>query len=334
MVCKSNSESSAPDAREPAPIDVQLRDFVSSLMNDQPTSSGSAVGLSLKEKRRHAEGVRAPWYRGGPVMVSTRDTQVPTAHGDVHARLYRPMESREQQPALIYLHGGGWTMFSMETHDRVMREFAARARILVVGIDYALSPEAKFPVALRQIADVVHWLARQVTWPEVDGTRLAIGGDSAGANLAVGTSLMLRDEGEPDAISGMLLAYGCFSSKLSESSIRCYGSEDNLLSGREMTEYWQDYLVSPVDETNPLACPMHARLNGLPPAFQLIAQCDVLAEQNAVFAGRLRAAGVEVEAHEYTGAPHSFLEAVAVSDIAQRAFDDAAAWLRKQLHVR
>lgn len=334
MVCKPGSEPSTPDDRKPVPLDVQLRPFVSSLMPEPAAERTRADASSFEERRRQAEVVRARWCRGGPAMAATADAWVPTRHGDVHVRLYRPGQTRQPQPALVYLHGGGWTMFSTQTHDRVMREFAARARILVVGVDYALSPEAKFPVALEQINDVVHWLAGRDAWPGIDATRLAIGGDSAGANLAVATSLMLRDAGEPDAIGAMLLAYGCFSSGLSASSVRRYGSGDNLLSSREMAEYWQNYLAGPADEENPLACPMHARLEGLPPAFHLIAQCDVLAEQDAAFAQRLRAAGVETEVREYAGAPHSFLEAVAVADVAGRAFDDAAAWLRRQLHVR
>lgn len=332
MADDSRPEAPTPVADLPAPIDAQLQPFVSELMQSQMPGSREDAP-SLREMRRHVEAVRAPWRRGGPVMAEVADTRVPTTHGEVRARLYRPNANHEPRPALIYLHGGGWTMFSIQTHDRIMRELAARADVLVIGIDYALSPESKFPRALHQIRGVVHWLAEQDTWPGIDTTRLAIGGDSAGANLAVGTSLMLRDTGEPDAIRAMLLAYGCFSSELSAASKRHYGSEDNLLSSREMNGYWRDYLANPADATNPLACPMLARLEGLPPSFQLIAQCDVLAEQNAVFTKRLRTAGVPAEAHVYAGAPHSFLEAVSIADIAGHAFDDAAAWLRDRLEV-
>jgi acetyl esterase/lipase len=319
-------------AHEPVPIDAQFRPFIADLMQSRAPDVLPEAS-SFAEMRRRAELVRAPWRRGGPVMAATVDARVPTAHGDVPARLYQPRKHREPRPALIYLHGGGWTTFSIQTHDLIMRELAARAGILVVGVDYALSPEAKFPHALHQIRDVVHWLAGPDSWPGIDTARLAIGGDSAGANLAVATSLMLRDAGHTNAIRGMLLAYGCFTSELSETSTRRYGSENNLLSSREMTEYWENYLADPADARSPLACPLLARLEGLPPAFQIIAQCDVLAEQNAIFAQRLRAAGVPVEAREYTGAPHSFLEAVSVADVAGHALDDAAAWLRECLRV-
>lgn len=320
------------DASEIGPLDPQIRRFVSELMQSQGGDS-SVTQPSFAEMRHNAEVVRAPWCRGGPVMVETRDMQVPTAYGDLRVRLHRPCTSDELQPALIYVHGGGWTMFSIETHDRIMRELAARAGVVVVGPDYALSPEAKFPLALNQIEEVVRWLVRDAEALGIDAKRVAIGGDSAGANLAVGTSLMLRDAGDPEVIKGMLLIYGCFSNVLSEQSKRGYGAEGNLLTSNEMAEFWTNYLADPADGMDPLASPMLARLDGLPPTFQVIAQCDVLAEQNMAFAARLREAGVAAEKREYVGATHSFLEAVSIADIAVRALDDSATWLRKCLQA-
>jgi acetyl esterase len=314
-----------------APIDPQIRVFVAELMRPQ---GDPIVGeSSFAEMRRKAELVREPWRRGGPIMAETLDMQVPTACGDVHVRLHRPCTSGEPQPALIYLHGGGWTMFSIDTHDRIMRELAARSGVIVIGVDYALSPEAKFPFALHQIEGVVRWLAKHAGEFGVDAGRLAIGGDSAGANLAVGTCLILRDAGDPGVLQGMLLVYGCFSSVLSEQSAHGYGAEGNLLSTSEMSEFWINYLADPADALDPLASPMRARLQGLPAAFLVIAQCDVLAEQNVAFANRLREAGVVTEERQYAGATHSFLEAVSVADVAVRALGDSAAWLRERLRA-
>lgn len=320
------------DSNGLAPIDPQICRFVSELM---PSQMGDArVGQpSFREMRHNAEVIREPWRRGGPAMTEIRDMQVPTVCGDVHVRLFRPCTSSEPQPALIYLHGGGWTMFSIDTHERIMRELAARAGVVVIGVDYALSPEAKFPFALRQIEGVVRWLASHADEFEVDPERLAIGGDSAGANLAVGTSLILRDAGDPGVLQGLLLIYGCFTNILSETSANGYGAEGNLLSSSEMAGFWRNYLADPADALNPLALPMLARLEGLPQTFQVIAQCDVLAEQNVAFSKRLREAGVAAEKHEYAGATHSFLEAVSIADVAGRALDDSATWLRKCLRA-
>ena len=119
--------------------------------------------LPLSERRRIAEDVRAPWAAGGPVMASTEDHHV-GPHG-VRIRIHRP-DDRPVLPVLVYVHGGGWTMFSLDTHDRLMREYAARAGVAVMGIDYSLSPEAKFPVALDEIVSAI-----RCTWAAGPGSR-------------------------------------------------------------------------------------------------------------------------------------------------------------------
>ena len=124
------------------PLDPQIRRFVDTLARAW-AEYPAVESLPVAEKRRIAEIVRTPWRQGGPEMAATREISLPTRHGPVRARVHRPASPSEVQPALVYLHGGGWTMFSLDTHDRIMREFAARAGVTVVGIDYALSPEAK-----------------------------------------------------------------------------------------------------------------------------------------------------------------------------------------------
>lgn len=318
---------SAPIASTSAPIDPQLRPFVSELVYAQPAEA-SAGNTTIDAARRRAELIRTRWRRGGPAMIAVEDSNIPTRRGAVRVRRFVPRTTDALQPALIYLHGGGWTMFSLDTHDRIMRELAARANVVVVGVDYALSPEAKFPLALEQIDGVVRRLVDHGTEYGIDSTRLAIGGDSSGANLAVGTTLLLRDAGIEDAVRGMLLMYGCFTPDPTSLAQNAYGAAGNVLTSEEMATFWDNYLTDPADAHNPLAAPLLARLEGLPPTFQVIAQCDVLATQNHAFTSRLREAGVAVEAREYVGATHSFLEAVSIADVAGRALEDSAQWLR------
>jgi acetyl esterase len=177
----------------------------------------------------------------------------------------------------------------------------------------------------------MRWLVGHGGAGGVDVARLAIGGDSSGANLAVSTTLLLRDADAGDLVRGLLLVYGCFSTDPSNFAASDYGSTGNVLTGEEMATFWQNYLADPSDASNPLASPMLARLDRLPPTFQVVAQCDVLAAQNRAFAARLREAGVAVEVQEYAGATHSFLEAVSIADVADRALADSAAWLRRCL---
>jgi acetyl esterase len=277
--------------------------------------------------RSWAESARSSWARGGPAMRETQNLEAPTRHGNVRVRIHRP--EREELPGLIYLHGGGWTLFSIDTHDRVMREYAARARCCVIGVDYALSPEHRFPVALEQVVDVVSWLAGQCRALGIDAKRLAIGGDSAGANLSVAACLLRRDQASVPPLCAMLINYGAFSKHCSADACRRYGGPEYMLGCEEMRQYWRNYMRSDEDAENPLVCPLLATLAGLPPAFLAIGECDVLAEQNIKMTRRLRGAGVPAQSVVYAGASHSFIEAMSIAAVSNQALADASAWLRQ-----
>lgn len=308
-------------------LDADVRRFIRGI-GEAMARQGDAAGATPDERRAFAENARAPWRQGGPQMAETQDLEAPTRHGRVRVRIHRP--ERGELPALVYLHGGGWTVFSIDTHDRVMREYADRAGCCVVGVDYALSPERRFPVALEQVADVVDWLSGSGAALGLDASRLAIGGDSAGANLSVATSLLRRDAGLPP-LRGMLLNYGAFVARCSEDSCRRYGGPAYMLGCEEMTGYWRTYVRSDDELQNPLVCPLLARLAGLPPAFLAIAECDILAEQGGEMAGRLRSAGVPVQSVVYRGASHSFIEAMSIAEVSRRALSDASGWLGRVL---
>jgi len=300
-------------------VDPDIRRFVRAL-NDGYGQFSDFHTMPLAERRLAAEQVRAPWRSGGPVMAKTTTLEV----GGARLRLHIPVEGKPL-PAMLYVHGGGWTMFSIDTHDRLMREYAARAGIIVAGIDYSLSPEAKFPKALDEVVEAYHWLRTEASSHGVDTQRVAIGGDSAGGNMAVAVSLKLRDDGAtlPDA---MLLNYGAFGAEPTASYPR-YDGPDYMLTVDEMDQFWRNYVHEPAELENPLVCPVLADLEGLPPAFMAIAQCDILAGVNEDMASRLLAAGVSLEKQVYEGATHSFLEAVSISALADDAIEDAAAWL-------
>lgn len=279
--------------------------------------------------RQVAEEVRAPWAAGGPAMANRRDLSISTRAGSVRLRIHNP-SARTRKPAFIYLHGGGWTIFSINTHDRLMREYAARADVVVIGVDYALSPEAKFPTALEQIVDVVRWARKHSEELGIDANRIAVGGDSAGGNLTMAACLKLRDEGEPNAVRAMVLNYAALGEH-SEQANRRYGGAGYMLGGDEMEVFWRNYARDAADLKNPLLRPLHAQLGGLPPAFLAIAECDVLTEQNIAMAEKLRAAGVPVQAVVYQGASHSFLEAVSIAAVSDRALSETSQWLRTVL---
>jgi acetyl esterase len=322
----------------PAPVepgsdlDPEIRAFVAGTAEDL-AAYPPLEELPVAEARRILESARARWARGGPVMAETTELDVSARSGPVRLRIHRPSTSG-LRPALVYLHGGGWTYFSLDTHDRLMREYAARADVVVIGVDYALAPEHKFPVALDQVADVLRGLAIVGRTLGVDPGRLAVGGDSAGANLAIAACLVLRDSGGPAAIRAMVLNYGAFDSPRGAALSHRFGRPGYMLGNEEMQRYWMNYVRSEADLQLPLVCPLRAELAGLPPALLVIPECDLLAEQGRAMADKLRAARVPVRAHAYSGASHSFLEAMSVAAVSRRALDDTAVWLREQLHDR
>jgi acetyl esterase len=280
-----------------------------------------ADATDIREKRRIAEAVRAPWAAGGPEMAQSADRRV----GDmnVRVRLHQPAAD-PTLPVLIYIHGGGWMLFSVDSHDRLMREYAARARVTVIGVDYSLAPEAQFPVPLDEILSVVRWLRGDVSKEGIAPARIAIGGDSAGANLAIGTNLALKKAGE-QLLDAQLLNYGAFDPD-PRPSRELFGGPSYALTSDEMDEFWANYL--PTDRRDdPLARPLLAELRGLPATYLCIAECDILADENREMGRALEAEGVPVTMKAYAGATHSFLEAVSVSMLSDRALEDGSNWL-------
>lgn len=288
--------------------------------------------LPIGEARQIAEQVRKPWRENGPTMARTSEHLVPTSTGPLRVRLYDP-GLPSPAPTLIYLHGGGFILFSIDTHDRLMREYAAAGQFAVLGVDYPLSPEARYPTALNQIVELVDWLHdRGAEVLGVDPQRLAIGGDSAGGNLSLATALWLRDRGSGDRLKGLLLNYGAFSIVCSDEAEARFGGNGAVLQRAEMDHYFTSYLgADGLAAPEPYATPIRADLSGLPPAFLVIPECDLLAEQSYAMAERLKAAGVDVKSVVYRGATHSFLEAMSVAQVARRAIRDGADWVRTVL---
>ncbi len=281
--------------------------------------------VSLPEARLIAERVRAPLTQGGPTMVHTRELQVDTPHGPVRVRVHVPTAAAVH-PALVYMHGGGWVFFSIDTHDRLMRELAARSGRAVIGVDYARAPEARYPVAREQATAAWRWAHANAATLGLDAERIALAGDSAGANLALGTALLLREAGErPDAL---LLNYGVFCDDDSTESFTRFDGPGYNLGRDEMRGFWNHYLGPAGDPGDGLAMPLRADLAGLPRTCVLVAECDVLRDDSLALATRLREAGVPLALQRHPGAVHSFLEAVSFSELAERALADSAAWLR------
>jgi acetyl esterase len=310
----------------PAPVDPQIQEFLRR-MGSEAARHPRRDTVSIVQGRDIAEKVRAQFAAGGPVMASTEDLKAPTRHGEVELRVYTPAR-RKLSGAFLYIHGGGFALFSINTHDRLMREYAERAGIVVVGINYTRAPEVKFPHPLDECIDTVHWLRANASRFGFKADELFIGGDSAGGNLSMGTALTLRDAGVPN-VAGLVLNYGGyeFGDNYQSPSVLKYGNGEYGLS-LHMMAWFRELYIDPA-RVDPRLSSVHARLEGLPPSFMVITECDPLYDENMLMAQRLEKAGSPVEAKVYAGTVHSFLEAVGFAEVAVQAFEDTARWLEK-----
>lgn len=278
--------------------------------------------------RRLNDAPQEPLAAGGPAMAETRDLWWPLRGRRALLRLHRPRPG--PLPVLLWFHGGGWVWGSLDTHDRILREYAAASGCAVLGLDYSLAPESPFPVALEECAAALRFLAAEGARFGLDGTRVALGGDSAGANLAAATALLDAEAASPVPLRGLLLAYGVFDHDLSTPSYREF-AEGYGLTRDKMRFYWDAYCPDPVARLSPLASPIRGELSRLPPTLLHVAELDVLASENNGFAERLRQSGVPLELEVFPGTVHGFLRAVGEVGAARRAVAAGAAWLAARM---
>jgi acetyl esterase len=308
-------------------LDPQVEEFVRA-MDADASRFGRRETVSIAEARDIAETVRRRWVEGGPVMANSIEHTVPTRHGEVLIRAHYP-QVRALPGVFVYLHGGGFVLGSLDTHDRVMREYAQRAGIVVIGVHYTRAPEAKFPRPMQECADVLRWVSAHGELLAVDTSQLFVGGDSAGAIFSMGASLEMRDRGEA-LLKGIVLNYGSMSSNLCRNSVIQYGGGDYGLSLMSMVWFRAMHFSRGADFTDPRIDIVRADLRGLPPTWMVVAECDPVHDDMIELDRLMREAGNEVQKKVYPGAAHSFLEAVSISDLAVEAFEDTARWLREK----
>ena len=288
--------------------------------------------LPPAEARVAAEGFIA---LGGPGddISETVDRTIPGPHGPIPVRIYRPhpkgSNARDTAlPCLLYFHGGGWVIGTPETTDAICSAVANRAECVVVSVDYRLAPEHKFPVPLDDCYAATQWVAANGAEIGVDGSRIAVGGDSAGGNLAAAVALRARDENGA-ALRMQLLVYPVTNHDFSTDSYAANGV-GYLLTTDMMRWFWDHYLATAEDGKNPLASPLKATdLSRLPPALVITAEFDPLRDEGEAYAVALTNAGVSVTHTRYSGMIHAFWQMLAVFEAASTAADQAAVELRK-----
>jgi acetyl esterase len=264
----------------------------------------------------------------GPRLASVGDLVVDGPHGWLPLRAYAP-SAEPGLPVVAYLHGGGWTVGSIASFDGVARTLAAASGALVVSIGYRLAPEHAFPVPVDEAVAALRWLAEHADTLGGDGTRLAVAGDSAGANLAAVAARRLRDEGGPRLRMQALVYPACDVALDTPSAARF--AEGYGFTAAAMRRFWDLYLDG-ADGEDPDASPLRAGdLRHLAPAFVATAEADVLRDEGEAYGAALRAAGVRAAIRRYPGTTHGFWRRLARSRAAVRAVGEVGAALRAAL---
>ena len=259
-------------------------------------------------------------------IAETRDLAIPGPGGAIPARLYRSATTGTL-PALVFFHGGGWVVGNIEGHDTACRHLANRADCAVVSVDYRLGPEHKFPAAVEDCFAATAWVAGNAASLGVDPVRLAVGGDSAGGNLAAVVSLLARDKGTP-RVACQVLIYPATDAAMRHDSIGRF-AEGYVLTRSTMRWFYEQYLRSPEDAADWRVSPLLAPdLSGLPPAYVLTAGYEPLCDEGDAYAARLAAAGVAVTHRRFPGQVHGFAMNGRIIRAAETALDEVAAALK------
>ena len=284
-----------------------------------PTAA-RVVAMSFRDLQGEAETVQ-----------EVRDILVPGPLGNLPVRVYHPEPGRAL-PLLVYLHGGGWVIGDIEVVDRPCRALANAGHCVIASVNYRLSPETKFPGPVEDCYAATNWLAAHAAGLGADPSRIAVGGDSAGGNLAAAVALMARDRAGPKLAFQLLIYPVTAPAKGTTFGSYTENAENYLLTRAAMEWFWDHYLNGEEQGRNPYASPLFAADHSrLPPAMVITAEFDPLRDEGRAYAGKLREAGVDVTTSHYEGLIHGFFWMAGVLDRGRDLIDEMGKELRARL---
>jgi acetyl esterase len=289
--------------------------------------------LSPADARRFYRERRSFTQPDAPAVAQVEDRTITGPHGAVPLRIYRPHDGAAALPALVYFHGGGWTIGDLDTHDVLCRQLCLGAGVVVVSVDYRLGPEHRFPAAVDDALAAVRWVQAEVQMLGIDASRIALGGDSAGGNIAASLAILLRDarDAAEAAPAFQLLIYPATDMRHIAPSHRVNG-QGYLLTTQSIDYYRGHYLADRAQRTDPRASPLlAANHRGLPPALILTAGFDPLRDEGRQYADALSAAGNAVQYICFERQVHGFITMGRLIDEANTAVDLCASALRRAL---
>jgi len=308
-------------------MDIHALLWLDRLVYDDGFGEGKDVAETRAERLKEARIVA---HRPPIPMERVEALELPGPAGPIRARLYTPPGAQDPAPLLVYLHGGGWVIGDLDTHDDPCRFLAANTGAKLLSVDYRLAPEHPFPAAAEDAFAAFGWAAANGERLGVDAGRIAVGGDSAGGNLAAAVCLMAREAGGPSPAM-QLLIYPVTETAGTAASRRTF-AEGFLLTRGDMDWFEDHYMPPGVDREDPRVALLNATdLSGLPPAYVAVAGFDPLRDEGEAYARRLREAGVQVALRHHPGLVHTFANLAAVCPSARQAMLEAAGAVRMGL---
>ena len=314
----------------------ELEQNARTLLNNLQQQGGPPIYTLSPDKAR---GVLSGLQASTPIQQLPADVENRTILGgsnskDVSTTIVRPRNSGiEPLPVVIFTHGGGWVLGGFDTHERLVREIAIKANVVVVFVNYTLSPEGKYPTALEQAYSSANWVARNGQSINVDSSRLAVVGDSVGGNLTAALTLLAKERGGP-SIRFQVLFYPVTDANFDTPSYEKY-EQGYWLTREGMKWFWNNYTSKETNRKEPTVSPLQAskeQLSGLPPALIINGENDVLCDEGEAYALKLLEAGVRVTAVRYHGTIHDFVMLNAITnDPAPRGAIEQASQMLKQV---
>lgn len=306
-------------------IDAQHKEYVVQMRQEEARLGIPFSTDDLARTRGLVDAIQQKFVAGGPQLAVVKDVDVDLEGGVLQCRVYQKHKHPLRDlPSIVYLHGGGWTINSIETHDFLCRSYADLTGAVVVAPAYAKSPENMFPKALNQIINLVGYVSKGKLLPNIS-SRVVVGGDSAGGNLSLASGIALRDAGFTD-LAGIIVNYGVLDNDFETASYKRFGEGDFLLSTAAMKMFFQNYFGSSDEIDNHLVTPLKANLKNLPPIFISMGEADVLASENIALAEKAMASGVACDLDYYSGLMHGYIRLPHYIDRSKLALERQLAW--------
>jgi acetyl esterase len=324
-ITKDRSRARHPGKQLIMTLDPGIEDYIAAVTR---INGPAPADLPLADKRLRMERLARGMAVPHPAGLTTQNWFIPAAGREIPVRIYRPA-SPAPRPLLVYFHGGGWALGSLETHDYLAALLADRVGCTVVSVHYRRSPENPFPAAPDDCWEALLWAAGQAEFLGIDPSRIGVGGDSSGAHLAAGCAFRARAADGP-GLCHQLLIYPALDPRCKAPSHAEHGGGP-FLTRDEMIWFWEAFL-GPVaaSAADPVAAPALADdLSNLPPAYVLTAEIDPLRDEGEIFARRLADAGVPVVIRRGAGLVHGFMRAQPFSAVVRTETEKMCAALRQ-----